>query len=271
MNFSEFLKRRRTQKNIATAKEHYEELGGEKVLGISLRHFQQIEGGKYPPSETLLAVLFSKSVPSEKRSLVLAYFASVLGDNPLASSLRDFLEQHLSPAIETESKSLWESSKQLMIYSEAQLDFLTADPEALRFHRKLLLFEKTPKKACALSREKLKKLETLDLISVSGDSILPSRSRYRIPHFDNSSPRVVGKATDYIFKQMELYSAREGSPDQELSYAMQMIPTSATGRVLEQMRTFKRWVQSLASTEMGPHMSPLLFVGLVRKIDRREV
>ncbi|MGK5088564.1 hypothetical protein WDW86_13480 [Bdellovibrionota bacterium FG-2] len=271
MNFSEFLKERRAQKNIATSKDHYEELGGEKVLGISLRHFQQIESGKHPPSEALLTILFSKVPASARRTVVLAYFLSVFSDNNANKPLLSYLEQHLSPAIESESKSLWESTKRLMMYSEEQLDYLTQNPDALRFHRRILLLDREPKDQCPLTKEKLKKMVSLDLITISGNEILPSRTVYRIPHFDNSSPRLVGKATDYIFKQVEVYSAREGAADQELSYAMQMVSHSTAERILEQMRVFKRWVQSLASTDVGPGVSPLLFVGLVRKIDRREL
>lgn len=271
MNLSDFLKRRRTQKNLATAKEHYEELGGEVALGISLRHFQQIEAGKYPPSETLLAVLFANCKNSEKRDLVLAYFSSVFDHSAVAAPLLNYLEQYLSPAIETETKSLWESARRLMTYTEEQLTYLTENRESMRFHRRVMLLGEVKKQDCSLSTDRLKKLESLDLITVSANKIEPSRNLYRVPNYDNSGPRIVGKATDYILRHVELYGAREGSPDQELSYAMQMVSAPTAVRILEQMRAFKRWVQSLASTDTGPEMSPLLFVGLVRKIDRKEL
>jgi transcriptional regulator with XRE-family HTH domain len=271
MNFSEFLRQWRAQKNLATAKEHYEELGGEKSLGITLRHFQQIESGKHAPSEALLAALFSKTPASARKALVMAFFKTAFAENAGAASLITYLEQHLSPAIETESKSLWESTRRLMMYSEEQLDYLEKNPDAFRLHRRVMLLEKISKFECNLSRDKLKMLESLDLIVIAPDGIKPSRTLYRIPHYDNSSPRAVGKATDYILKHLDHYSAREGSPGQELSYAMQMVSPAVADRVLEQMKAFKRWVQSLASTDVGPEVSPLLFVGFVRSLDRREL
>jgi len=273
MNFSDFLKDRRTQKNIATAKEHYEDLGGEEKLGISLRHFQQIESGKHVPSAEILAALFAVTSASSRRTLVMAYFVSVFPDTSSVgvSPLLDYLEQHLAPAVETESTSLWEKTKRSMMYSEQQLDYLIQNPDAFQFHRRVMLLESTPKSDCKLTKEKLKRLETLDLVSVSGSEIRPSRTLYRIPHYDNSSPRVVGKATDYIFKHLDVYSAREGSSDQELAYAMQMVSEPVAEKILDQMRAFKRWVQSLASTDVGPKFVPLLFIGLVKQLDRKEL
>lgn len=271
MNFSEFLKQRRTQNNLVSAKEHYEELGGEKVLKISLRHFQQIEGGKYPPSEDLLAALFEKTRPSERKTLVTAYFRSVLSGTSGGTQLIEYLDYHLSPEIEKESKSLWESGRRLMMYSEEQLNFLADNVDALRFHRRLLLLGNCSKNECTLDRGKLKALEKLNLIEVQKDEIRPSRSLYRIPNYENSNPRAVASASDFILKQVDAYISREGSPNQELSYAMQMVTPAVADRILEQMKAFKKWVQSLASTDEGPSMTPLVFVGFAKKMERKEL
>lgn len=271
MNFSDFLKKRRTQKKLASARDHFDELGGEEVLGISLRHFQQIESGRYPPSEKLLAVLFLRTPAPERRTLVVAYFRSIFGPIPGSEALIDYVDQHLTPALERESKSLWESGRKVMMYTEEQLDFLTKNADALRFHRRVLLLENLKKDQCPLKKEKLEQMIELDLLSLSGNEIRPSRTVYRIPNADNSGPRAVARATDYILKHLEVYAAREGSDEQELSYGMQMVSPAAAERILEQMKAFKRWVQSLASTEVGPEVSPLLFVGFARKIDRKEL
>ena len=271
MNFADFLRQRRTNKNIATAKEHYESLGGEKVLQISLRHFQQIESGKYPPSETLLAALFDKTSPSDRRALVLSYFRSVVGEKNIGGALLEYLEQHLSPAVESETKSLWDTTKKLMIYSEDQLDFLTQNTDAMRLHKRLLLLGNTHKSKVNLPKDKLKKLEDLNLIEIADGVIKPSRGLYRIPNYENSNPRAVSKASDYIMKHAELFISKEGSANQELSYAMQMVTPSVAQRILEQMTAFKKWVQSLASSEEGPNMMPFLFVGFAKQIDRKEL
>jgi hypothetical protein len=271
MNFADFLKKIRTQKAIATAKEHYEALGGQEVLGISLRHFQQIEAGKYPPSEKLLAALFGKVPASDRRAVVLAYFRSVFESSQEGDSLVQYLDKHLLPALESEKKSIWESNRRLMMYSEAQLDYLIQNPDALRFHKRILLLESVPVKSCELSKKKLKELEELDLIEMKSSEIAPSRTLYRLPHYDNSSPRAVAKATDYILKHIDLYVSKEGSTAQELSYAVQMVSPAVAEQVLEQLRAFKRWVQSLASKDIGPQVRPLIFVGFAKQLESKEL
>lgn len=271
MNFSEFLKQWRTQKDIATAKEHYEELGGEKKLGISLRHFQQIEAGKYPPSEQLLLVVFNRVQASDRHVVVTSFFNSIFGPLENSKGLLEFLMRNLSPAIGEETKSIWESGRRLMTYSDAQLDYLSSHPEAMRFHKRLLLLEDCTIDRSPVPQSMLKALQDLDLIEVKGRNVVPSRSLYRLPHFENSGPRSVAKATDHILKLVDLYVSREGSQKQELSFGLQMVTPVVANRILEQMRAFKRWVQSLATTDTGPNVSPLIYVGFAKELDRKEL
>jgi len=268
MNFAQFLQDLKKRKKLTSAKDHYAELGGEKTLGISLRHFQQIESGKYPPSEKILARVFESVSASEKRVVLLAFFHSVFsGKSPLI----DYLDQHLLPEVEQEQTGLWESSEHSMLYSEEQLEFLSTHINAMRFHRRILLLGKCLKTECDLPPASLNRLVDLKLVVVEKQYIQTSRTRYRVPNFENSGPKAVTKSSDYILTHLDHYISREGSPHQELGYAMQMVSEVAAGRILDQMKAMKRWVHSLASTDSGKGTTPLLYVGFAKKIQSREL
>ncbi|MBP7843503.1 MAG: hypothetical protein KA116_01690 [Proteobacteria bacterium] len=271
MNFSQFLIERRTQKNIHSSKDHFESLGGEKMLGISLRHFQQIESGKYPPSEKLLVSVFNKTSPSSYRALFLAYFHSTQKENKNAKALSEYLEHHLSPAVDTVAKSVWEEGRPLMYYSEEQLEFFIQNPDALKFHKRLMLFDKVSARKTGIYPSKLKILEQLELITIKDDTIYPSRTLYRIPTYENSGPRQTSKGADYIKKHLEVYLSKEGAPNQVLAQAMQLVSPSVAKRILEQMESFKKWVQSTASDETDETKVPLIFIGFAKALDRKEL
>src|SRR5689334_19703687 len=126
MNFSSFLKQRQLNRNCETIKDHYEELGGHSMLGITLRYFQQISSGKRPA--------------------VLAYFNSSLSkSHPDTSPLLEYLEQYLFPAIEKETKSIWDNSnKTQLMFTDEQLRFLIENKSALKVHQRAILFERVP-------------------------------------------------------------------------------------------------------------------------------
>jgi hypothetical protein len=273
MNFSEFLKQRRTQKNIKTTKAHYEELGGAKTLGISLRHFWLIESGKYPPSEKLLAIVFQATPGSDRKTLILSYFTSVYEDSPQGAILLRYLDEHMFPGPDTAQVGLWDSLPSPAMYSEEQLDFLIKNPDAMRFFHRVLLMEACPASDCQLPTYKLRQLQKLGLIRVSSDAktIQSGERGYRIPLYSTSSPRVVAKASDYIMKEIELFISREGSPNQNLSCTTQMVHPAAANRVLEQTQAFSRWIKSLAVSEPSPDDVPVVHVNFAKRLEAREL
>ncbi len=97
MLFGEYLRGVRKQKGLRTSKEHFDSLGGKTTLGISLRHFQQIESDKYPPSEKLLATLVSLLPRTERRGLVLSYFNSIYATFKDGQALVEYMNKHLMP------------------------------------------------------------------------------------------------------------------------------------------------------------------------------
>lgn len=50
-----------------------------------------------------------------------------------------------------------------------------------------------------------------------------------------------------------------------------MVDRSVAPKILEQMQTFKKWVQSLASRENGAKVVPLIFLGFVKELEEREL
>jgi|GEM_PF-2054938 len=272
MNFGAFLRERRGQKNLKSSKEHYEALGGEERLGISLRHFQQIESGKYPPSEKLLAAVFAESVPSDRKALVIAYFKSVLETDARAKDLVDYLTNYLLPEINSQKENIWESDRKRMFYSEEQLDFLIENPDAMRFHKRVMLYEGLEiKYAERIAEAKLKRMIELDLLTMNETHILPSRNLYRIPAYENAGPREVSKGSEYIRRHVDLFLSREGNDQQVFAQAMQLVTPTVAKRVHEQMEAFKRWVQSTAAPGTDESLVPLLFVGFTKVLSQKEL
>lgn len=272
MKFHEFLTGLRTNKNVVSVKDQFDLLGGEKKLKVSLRHFQGVAAGERMPSEEILLAVFGIISGSEQKACITAYFESVLEKQKTNRELfLEYLDQHLSPGVESETKSIWETGPTHMIYSDEQLDFLTKNPDALRLHRKALLFDKVPLTEVRLPKAKLDQLIELGLTQIENNFVLPSRQTYRLPNYDNSSPRSVAHATDYILAHLHNFISREGSPKQTLGYAMQNVKKKTAVAIVKQMESFKKWVQSQATKEEGPDIVPLIFVGLAKELEKKEI
>ncbi len=274
MNFSTFLKERRSRLKLRSSKEHYEELGGKAQLGIELRQFQQIESGKYPPSEKVLVGLFQKTPSSQRHTLFRSYFRSVLLGMKGAKILNDFLETSLSPGIDSEEAGVWEAGNQerpRRIYTEEQLNYLIENPDAMRLHKKLTLYEVWEESDAQIPSKKVDDLEGMDLLRRENGKLYPSNTLYRLPNYENSGPGPVSRAYKYIQTQVNLYASREGADNQELGYGMQLVTPEVAKTIVEQMNAFKRWVQSNASSKTDDSVVPLIFVGFTKWLEPREL
>jgi len=273
MNFSEFLQDRKAQKNIASSKAHYLDLGGKPELGISLRHFQQIETGRYPPSEKLLLAVFNSTGRGDRHTLINSYFASVFSKTATAAELLNYLSQHVSPAIEHSSRNVWDTPVPLMFYSEEQMDYLLNNPDAMRFHHRVLLYEQVSLREAGLFPSKMEDLENLGLIRVEGGEAVAGRTLFRIPTYQNSGPRLAAKGAQFIRKHVENYASDEGSSNQVMAAAMHRVTPAVAKRILTQVETLKKWIQSTAVDE--PQQSgteiPLVFVGFAKALEEREL
>lgn len=271
MNFGHFLASRRQQFNFVSAKEHYEKLGGKPSLGIELRQWQLIENGKSAPSPRVFAEVFRLTPASERHIAIKAYFESLFADETTGVEILDFLENYLNPGIETSQRNLWESNRNVLFYNEAQMNYLRMNTDALRLFKKVLLFDEAPESSAGVVPSKIKALQELGLVEVSNGYVRPTRNLFRLPSYENSGPQLVSKANDLILDHLKMYMSREGSPNQELGYGMQLVEHSVGDRVVAQMKAFKRWVQSTASEKTDSSVSPLVFVGFVKKLSKKEL
>jgi hypothetical protein len=273
MDFPAFLKRFRAQKNITSARALYEFLGGEKTLRMSLRHFQLIDSGKWPPPEKLAVALFHIVPAQERRTVVLAHLRSVFAarEGAEAEPLLSYVEQNLLSAEESEAKSIWETVSRYQTYSDEQLDFLLNNSDALRFYMGLILLEDCSLELCKLPKSKLKKLCDMELVRISKNKILPSIKFMKLPRYEDSSPRSVAKATDFILKHLELFVAKEGAPNQELSFTFQMVTPDAAEKINERAKSLKKYIQSLGSRDVSEKVTPFLYVSLAKRIDIKEL
>ncbi len=273
MSFGSYLREVRKQKGYGTAKEHFESLGGKEALGISLRHFQQIESGKYPPSEKLLCILFHRLPRAQRREMIKCFFESVLDGLPNREDLVEYLDQNLLPDSDTNSGTLWTGPQETKstFYTEEQMRYLIENRDALRLQRKVLLEERVPLSQSRIPEKKLNELIGLNLVRVDNDWIYPANTLYVIPNYPAAGPRECELGSDFIRAQMDLYISREGSDNQYLGYALQFVKPDVARQVLHQMHSFVRWVQSYAVADPGPEDVPMIYVGFAKKLKPNEL
>ncbi|MCB0365484.1 MAG: hypothetical protein H6624_19585 [Bdellovibrionaceae bacterium] len=275
MNLADFLISWRTNSGFDSATKFFNHLGGEGDLGISLRHYQQIESGQRTPSFKLFALLFGRMDDGLKRDALLAMFRTTFdlyeqGDYNEGQQVIRFLEQNLLSIRPKKSTGLWQLKGNTSIYSDRQLKYLTENEEAFLLFKKVLLFGEVDR--FEVDDESLvKNLQTLELIQVTNKKIKRFGRVYRIPSVINSRPRSVAKGTDFIMRHMSSYVSREGTDNQALCSAMQLVPSWAADQVLDRLNQFKDWVQSLAATRVDEECVPFVFVGFAKKLERREM
>ncbi len=72
-------------------------------------------------------------------------------------------------------------------------------------------------------------------------------------------------------KHIDVFISREGSEKQELGYATQMVSRDVADRILEQLRYFKQWVQSLSMSDTTDKSVPFIFVGFAKTLEKRDL
>lgn len=272
MQFSVFLKERKEQLGFHTVQELYDHYGGGARLEVSFRQFQNIESGKTPPSADLLAKVFDKEPVAHHQPIIQAFFESHLSNKTYAAGLLKYVSKHLTHALEEGSYS-WDAVE-YRPYSESQLSFFLDNPEAMRFHHKLMLYERLPKKEITISERQILEMEKLELIERDLKQIRPSIKRYRLPRYGAAGPRLVARAHQMIFKHVELYASLEGSEKQEVAYALQFVDKTIAKAARLQLRSLKEWVQSHVSLKdptKDPNLVPMVFVGFCKELEDKEI
>ena len=182
-----------------------------------------------------------------------------------------FIHEHLTAAFDKTEASIWESKRPQMTYSEQQMAFLTKSHEAMRLHHRTLLWEFIPMEELREQMPIAKQLVEHELAVLSDDGLRSIRALIRTPHYENAAPSSVRKATRMLMSNLETYVSEEGGPNQELGYAIQLVDSDAAKRIMEEMKKFKKWVQSIASRETKGDLLPFVMLTFGKKLEKREM
>lgn len=269
MNFSEFLIKRKNELGLKTTKDHYDYLGGEETLGVSLRHFREIESGNHTPSEAVLNVVFSKTPNLQRRSLIQAYFKTVFPSS-VKTDIHQFLEQSLLKPPKTNIKSIWDTDSEPMEYSWDQLNYLSNNEQALLFHKHLMLFDKIELDKVSIPKETLEKLNRLNLVDIRKKVVYSSSSLYRLPMQERSTSRLMSIKHSYILKNIDLFLKRDGDPDQVFDLDTLIVTESAAKEILNHMKSLKQWVKSLAIKDHEEPNKPFIFSTFARILGSKD-
>jgi hypothetical protein len=275
MNFSFFLKQSRIRRAIKNSKEHYLYFGAQKELGISLRHFQDIESGKHHPSEQVFLEIYNKTEDLYKKDCIVAFFETVtsgLNNNDLI----DFVKTNLKLPIPDDKKKYWDSKlDSYRDYTKEQLEFLSKNDEALRLHKRLLLYDsrKVALDSINLDRDLIKKMVQLKLVSISKNFIKINHSYCRVPRAETSNPTTVSKATDFILEHIPTFISKEGSINQGLFYVSQLMDHDSAMKIIETQKTFKNELHTLASDSdsESKNVVPFVFVTFCKILEKKDL
>lgn len=269
MNFSDFLKGLKTKQNFSSTRELYEFLGGEKFLEMSLRNFQLVESGTRPPSEKFFRIMITKIPREEYRNAVIAYFSTHL--SPECEEFLTYLNQHLSHPINRENKSLFDSDRPTMMYSEEQLNYLTHNADAMRLHHRIMLWEKIESEKLVGKQELVDELVRLSLVERTSWGIKSSRTVFRVPSYENSPPSAVRRANRYLYTSLNSYLSEEGAENQQVSFAFQLVTKENAIKILDQVLSLKKWIQSISEFDLHADLVPFLYLGFGKQLESREL
>lgn len=274
MTFSLFLKQLKHRRGIKSSKDHYNTLGGEEDLKISLRHFQDIESGKHPPSEEVFVKVFNQLESLYKKDCLLSYLTSKLQDVNDASSVVEFIDSSVKLTIPSEKKDYWDSKlDQYKEYTKEQLTFLSSFDDALRLHKRLLLYdnERVSIESIKIEKSILQKMKELKLIKTDGKYISVNSSYSRVPRFESSTPSTLSSATNFILENINAFIAKEGSETQGLFYASQLMDRDAATKVISTQENIKGEIHALASDKPTENCVPFVFVSFCKILDKKEL
>jgi hypothetical protein len=228
----------------------FEELGGEKKLGIALRTFRAVASGQIPPSLKFFSAIFSLIPTHMKKDALVSFFESSIDDKHQRSEMCSFVEEHMGRSINEEVESLW-TQREPQYFSDRQLRFLASSNEVVRIYNRLVCHGEVSLEDYPHidSQKILDEMVRLEIAQRVGRKFQPTKSLFRLPTQDNSPRELVAPASDFIVQHVLAFLAKEGAPgEQELGYSFHTCRKRDAEKILEQMRYFKRWVQGLGLT-----------------------
>jgi hypothetical protein len=285
MNITDYLTSLQKKFHLSSLQDLFERLGGSQYLKIKSPTLRAVHQRKNNPSVDLLARLFAKADPGDRKQLILAYFRTVLAaetyptkdpegcderDKEIAEQLLNFLEVNLGESEIRKTTDLWSSGEPFMQYTEEQLDLLISNESIWRFFKKVVLLDQIPVEKCTLQKADLEKLLKAELLKIEGNQILPWSKNYRIPSYKNGAPpKLARKGTLYSINQMNLYISYEGGPHQFENAQTVMVTPENAEKIKNHFETMRNWIYSLGERKTLPDHVPV-FSFLFCKVMRKE-
>jgi hypothetical protein len=268
MNFYTFLNELCGILECNSATKLYKKLGGKKTLSMGLRQFQSIFSGHAKPTIDLLMAVLRNIDFNWYRTATLAYFKSIGTDED--SNFIKYLEIGLRESVRPPDKKQWSENLEVKIYTEDQIKFLKSNPEVLRLHQKILLYQHIQLKSEDLTV--VNQLCQINLAKIENNFIKSTANAFKIPTDLNSLPRTTSLASEYIIESMRTFLSFEGSENQRLEMVTQTISRNDLQHVLDETTKFKFWIQSLGQNEFTEEDStPLIYVGFAKGLVKGEM
>lgn len=176
MKFFNFLEKQRIRLGAKNATEHYNLLGGQNTLQISVRQFQLISSDESKPSLDVLSRIFRLSDDSEKKDLFVSFFDTHVNDN---DELIHWLKNDLRSYVKLPTKSKNEILE-IKYLTDDQLKTLAETDGAFQLWEKVLR-----NKRFTLTTKKQTEIATIlrdnGLIKISKDEAIADVFKYIFP------------------------------------------------------------------------------------------
>lgn len=268
MKFYIFLNQLANDMDCNSATKLYRKLGGKKTLSLGLRQFQFIFSGQAKPTTALLMSILSVIKFDSYKVALLSYFKSVAEEDN--SKLISYLEGGLRESVQPPDKKQWDDTSNIRLYTEEQINFLKSNPEVLRLHQKILLFNDVfIRKEDPIVVEQLCKI---NLAIIDGEHVRSTAEAFKIPTEFNSLPRTTRLASEYIIESMKTFLSFEGSESQKLEMVTQAISKEDLNHILNETTKLKQWIQSLGQKEIVEGVSiPFIYIGFAKGLVKGEI
>lgn len=269
MDFKLFLEDLSAYLGCKSATSLYRKLGGKNSLSMGIRQFQTIHSGQTKPTINLLMAILRNVEIDLFRPALLSYFRSV-SDEVADKRFLSYLDEGLRHSICPPKNSQFEDESKIKLYTEDQIRFLKSNPEVMRLHQKVLLFNRILK-----TNENINDMENLckvGLALMDGEYITSSASAFRIPTQFNSLPRTTSLSSEYIIEVLKTFLSFEGTENQKLEMVTQMISKEHLPRILEETLKLKKWIQSLSQRDIDTKTSiPFIYICFSKALIKGEI
>lgn len=271
MDFNQFLDYFKKTNRIKSTASLYEFLGGADSIGIKYRQFVSIENGKSLPNEEILLAVFKKVKPQDTSLLLKSFFKSRLGGMKGADSFLSYLHSNVETPLMKREESLWDNNiSKRPLYTDKQLDFLLENEMALKYYKRLLLYEKLD--ITNVDESIYRSFMSLNLATKQGSLLIPSKTLYKVPKDKNEGgPRTRERATKYVLKHIDAFISYEGSENQSVGYFFGLFRPEVAEKIIDQAESLKKWIQNESLEKPQEGAVPVVFVTFTKKLSEGEI